>query len=383
MKRFQFAAILFLFIGMIAATAEDGTPPRVKAGEPKALPADVAATGANAVTDLKEDLEILEAQRQVKAGYCKAAEVARKQTELKLGEQKNAAEVDDKELAKARHELEAAQALCEIRAGELKEVELKIKFARQKLEKVQAIVGEQARAKVLQAAGGAVVRAGGFGGVGLAGLDAQNTPAAAAASKVAVFNMAVVMKDYNQAKYGIYLLTEERKTLTSELGHLKTQHMKLSQEVAVERNAAVKDEKQQQLLDLTREIEDRGRKIDKQLNEKASHVIVELYDDIKAVVDEIAREKGYDIMFAYPDATGDDANTPYVKELKLKPPAAQPFFVGRHVDATQDIVHRLNARHPAPSVPMLHAPPPPPLGSVPHPGLPGPLPNTPQTPGGK
>ena len=35
-----------------------------------------------------------------------------------------------------------------------------------------------------------------------------------------------------------------------------------------------------------------------------------------------------------------------VKELKLKPPAAQPFFVAKHVDLTGVVVQTLNAWFP-------------------------------------
>ena len=49
----------------------------------------------------------------------------------------------------------------------------------------------------------------------------------------------------------------------------------------------------------------RTRKINKALNDDASAIISELYDQIKTVVDKTAEMNGYHIVFAYPDAVTD------------------------------------------------------------------------------
>ena len=71
--------------------------------------------------------------------------------------------------------------------------------------------------------------------------------------------------------------------------------------------------------------------------------IPKLYDEIKVVVDRTAEVNRYQIVFAYPDAvTPEEQANPYLKELKLKPPAAQPFFVHKDVDITGVVVQALN-----------------------------------------
>jgi hypothetical protein len=68
---------------------------------------------------------------------------------------------------------------------------------------------------------------------------------------------------------------------------------------------------------------------------------------MKAVVDKIAELNGYHIIFAYPDAvTPEELASGYIKELKLKPPAAQPFFVAPHADITAVVVKTLNVWYP-------------------------------------
>lgn len=174
----------------------------------------------------------------------------------------------------------------------------------------------------------------------------------AAQPKIAVFNMAHVMKEFAKAKYEVYLLNEERKKLSVDLTKSREKFGKLQQEIQMETRPAEKEELLEKQRELARVLEDTDRKINKQLNEKASGIIVELYDDIQAVVDKLAESRGYDIVLAYPDATNaDEAKSPHIKELKLKPPAAQPFYVSKRIDLTEEIVKALNDKHPAPPVP--------------------------------
>ena len=346
MRRFLLAAILFALFGMTAAIADDPAAPASQPTQPKVITADWVTTSMTTVAALEEELEVLETQRQAKKGYVKMAEVALKTAKMKDG-QLNVLEL----------EIEHAEGQVEVRSGELKEVEVKIKYAKQRLEKMKAVVSQKAKDKAVQAAAG-LMGAAGFGGIEvLAGISEIQQPSKsiASASKIAVFNMAAVMKDYSRAKHQVYLLNEERKELSAEVAAIKAEVTKLQMKILLEKNQATKEEMEERRLELTREMEDKARRIDKQLNEKASKVIVELYDEIKAVVDEMAKSKGYDIVFAYPDATGPEANSFYVKELKLKPPAAQPFFVAKSADLTDEIIEKLNTRYPAPPVPASGA----------------------------
>lgn len=179
-------------------------------------------------------------------------------------------------------------------------------------------------------------------------------PAAAQGGRptVAVFNMASVMRDYGKAKWQVYQLNEERKGMSGDLVKWRAEYIKLQQDIQQAPDPAIKEQKGKQMLALARQIEDKDRDINKVLNDKASTIISGLYDDIKLVVDKTAEMNGYHLVLAYPDAvTPDEQKNPYLKELKLKPPAAQPFFVHPQVDVTGVVVQTLNKWHPAPAVP--------------------------------
>ena len=204
----------------------------------------------------------------------------------------------------------------------------------------------------------------GFGGVLLLAGTSQAQPPGApgggappagqptARPTIAVFNMAAVMREFGQAKFQVYQLNEKRKAMSKDLSVWRAEYIKLQEDIPKQQVPAIRDEMAKKMLELSRKIQDKDSEINKALNDDASAIISKLYDQIKTVVDKTAEMNGYHIVFAYPDAvTTEEINSPMVKELKLKPPAAQPFYVAKHVDLTGVVIQTLNAWYPAPAVP--------------------------------
>jgi len=181
----------------------------------------------------------------------------------------------------------------------------------------------------------------------------QPAPAPTARPTIAVFNMAAVMRDYGKAKYQVAMLNKKRNEMSKDLMAWRAEYIKLQQD---SQNpgvvASVKEENGKRMVALARQIEDKDRDVNKTLNEDATKIISQLYDDIKTVVDKTAEMNGYHIVFAYPDAvTKEEQDSAMVKELKLKPPAASPFYVAKHVDLTGVVIQTLNAWYPSPPIP--------------------------------
>jgi Skp family chaperone for outer membrane proteins len=183
-----------------------------------------------------------------------------------------------------------------------------------------------------------------------AGMPPAPAPAGAPAPMrptVAVFNMAAVMREFGQAKYQVWLLNGKKNEMSKNLLAMRAEYIQLDSDLRKNPSDPTKDQKQARMLQLVRAIEDEDRKINKELNESASAIIGDLYDKMKVVVDKIAEMNGYHIVFAYPDAvTDEEKKSPYIKELKLKPPAAQPFYVAPHADITALMVKTLNGWYP-------------------------------------
>ena len=188
-----------------------------------------------------------------------------------------------------------------------------------------------------------------FAGTASAQPGAGAPPAAAPATRptIAVFNMAAVMRDFGQAKYQVWLLNQKKDGLSKNLVLYRGEYIKIQTDLRANPNHPQKDALAKRMLDLARMIEDEDRNISKQLNDDASKIIGDLYDKMKVVVDKTAELNGYHIVFAYPDAvTTEEINSAYIKELKLKPPAAQPFYVASHADITAVVVKTLNGWYP-------------------------------------
>jgi Skp family chaperone for outer membrane proteins len=207
-----------------------------------------------------------------------------------------------------------------------------------------------------------------------AGAPGAPAPQSQARPTVAVFNMAAVMRDYGKAKYQVYQLNQKRLAQSGDLGKWRSEYIEIQNNLPKVLDPKVKEDMGKRLVALARQIEDKDREVNKMLNDDASAIISQLYDDIKTVVDKTAEMNGYHLVFAYPDAvTPEDQKNPLLKEIKLKPPAAQPFFVARHVDLTGVIIETLNKWYPAPPVPDTPPPQPQPqpnTGPAPQPGPP-------------
>jgi len=90
------------------------------------------------MTQLEEEFELIEAQRDIRKAYMKAAEVTVKSAEASFDLiSRPGVNIAQTELIKARFDLEAAKAQLEIRAAELKEVEVKVKYAKKRLDELK------------------------------------------------------------------------------------------------------------------------------------------------------------------------------------------------------------------------------------------------------
>ena len=161
MTRFllSMGAIAFLETSMLLA--QDPPPTTTRPSQPAQPPAkatrpdpsprgnpslgqDYGAMGARAaarIETLREEFELLQAQRDVRRAHIRAAEIGVKSAlisaELIEAIAKNGV-VSKQEVEKAKLEVEAAKAQLDIRMAELKEIEVKIKFAKKRLDDAKA-----------------------------------------------------------------------------------------------------------------------------------------------------------------------------------------------------------------------------------------------------
>jgi Skp family chaperone for outer membrane proteins len=165
---------------------------------------------------------------------------------------------------------------------------------------------------------------------------------AAAGQKIGFFNVLRVLKQCKRSAAMTGQLNGLRFSMSLKLVEWKGQLAKL-EEGSEPKDEEARDARAKEVMQLTRKIEDREREINKALAERTTEFIGELHDDLRAVSADAARANGLSALLAYPDVVNpEEMQFPQVKELKLKPPAATPFYLDPKVDYTDELIKRLN-----------------------------------------
>ena len=184
---------------------------------------------------------------------------------------------------------------------------------------------------------------------------AQAPPAAApkpSAGRVAVFNVAKVMRDYKKWNAFAQIMNEKRIAASSALVKTRTEIATLQQTLATEVVQAKKEEIAKNIVSLQRGLEDSERTLRKQLDDESAGYLKNLFVEIQTCVNAVVQANGFDLVMAYPDAlTKEEMESPMYYDLKLRPNAAMPFYISPNADMTDVLIATLNARYPAPAVP--------------------------------
>lgn len=195
------------------------------------------------------------------------------------------------------------------------------------------------------------------GAVYLAGsTKAQQAPQPAASAtagksngRVGVFNVAKVMREYKRWQYYAGVMNNKRTAESAALGKLRSEIAELQSQGQIEPAKTKQEEIGKVLVSKQREFEDRERQVRKLLDEESSNHLKGLYGEINQAVRAIADANNFDLIMAYPDAvTEEERGSPLYYDLKLRPPAAMPFYVSPSVDVTDLLVNTLNKHFPPP-----------------------------------
>jgi Skp family chaperone for outer membrane proteins len=166
---------------------------------------------------------------------------------------------------------------------------------------------------------------------------------------VAVFNMAKVQKEFQ--KWDVYtkelqkMRTEEAKGLAAMQSQMLELKKKLEDPLTTQ-----KDVLEKQAVALQRQFQDKDAEVRKKIDKVSTEYLQVLHDDIRRVVDAVAKSNNFGLVMAYPDATTDEERkSPVYFDMKLRPTAAMPFYVSPGNDITDAIVLTLNKFCPPPA----------------------------------
>jgi Skp family chaperone for outer membrane proteins len=185
---------------------------------------------------------------------------------------------------------------------------------------------------------------------GGAGAPPGAAPTQASGPRVAVFNVAKLMKDFTKWQYFAVTMNNERIQAATELLKIKNEIQKMQEAAVKDTEQAKIDQWKAAIIKKQREFEDREAFYKNDLDMKASKHLKDLFADVNAAVAGIVERNGYDIVFAYPEATtAEEASTQEYIDMKMRPRGgAMPFYVNKRADITDVMISTLNEYRKAP-----------------------------------
>lgn len=185
-------------------------------------------------------------------------------------------------------------------------------------------------------------------------------PAAPAAQpqrpRIALVNIAKVLREYQKANADGQNITKKRQEYIDKVRPYQEKMASLNRQLQIQQNPTEKEKLQKEALAMNRAVEDLNGEAQRVLMELTDNTVVEVYQNIKSVINDIAVTNNLDLVMCYPDGNGpEDEKKPVLAQMKLQTPALTPFY-HRGMDITEVVVLTLNKRHPAPPVASMPAP---------------------------
>jgi Skp family chaperone for outer membrane proteins len=203
---------------------------------------------------------------------------------------------------------------------------------------------------------------------------AQANPPAGSAprpQRIVIVNIAKVLRDYDKANFKGHEITKKRQAYVAQVTGLRDQMTAINNEFQRTQNPDLKKQLEEKALGLNRQIQDIDRVAQRELQQLSNDTIVQVYQEIKGVIYDIAKTNTLDMVLCYPAASKpEDENSPQVAQLMLQTPALIPFY-HQNMDITGVVIQTLNARYPSPKPPPITTTggtSPAPMGAPPMPG---------------
>jgi len=192
------------------------------------------------------------------------------------------------------------------------------------------------------------------------GTTTQTQPATAQqtrGTKIAVINLAKVINNYNKwTAFKEEYKAEYKKVFEEKVTPLRTRYESLKKEfddpktLPDRKEAAAKEMK-----GLERQIQDLADEAKNILGKKESDQFVQLYREVRAAVDAIARYYSIDMVMHYNDAFEEkDMDTPQNVARKMGHPGCMPLYVEKNSDISGIVIDYLNKYY-KPATPITPA----------------------------
>ena len=164
--------------------------------------------------------------------------------------------------------------------------------------------------------------------------------------RIVIVNIAKVLRDYKKANDRGADITVRRQAYVDKVNKLREALAAVNKEFQASVVPEEKKKHQERALAIQRQVEDIDRDAQIELTKLSNDTIVQVYQEIKGVIADIATTNNLDMVLCYPAASKEtDEMTPQVAQLMLQTPAMIPFY-HKGMDITEVVVKTLNGRFP-------------------------------------
>ncbi len=180
-----------------------------------------------------------------------------------------------------------------------------------------------------------------------AGLMSKARPQATTGTRVAIVNVGLVFSKYEKAKFYKSELETTLRPFKTE-GEKIAENMKKYAAAAKDKNvdAKLKDQYEQYLLKLKRDMEDLDMQARKQIGKKQEDQIIILYKEVTGAIQAFAKSNNYQLVLGYgQQIEGDPYSFANINRMMqgMDLGSATPIYLEGSVDISQAIVDTLNA----------------------------------------
>jgi Skp family chaperone for outer membrane proteins len=175
----------------------------------------------------------------------------------------------------------------------------------------------------------------------------QGAPAAEPKTKVALFNLTYVVKNYEKFKAFQEDLKASVAPFQGKDAAFKAEGEKLAKELQQpQTNNDRREQIEKRLTELKRLIDDNKQDANKTLVKKQESQLTILYQEVRGVVEKVALSRGFEMVLHFNDATTQQEYwSPPNIARKMQAGALMPMYWAGSLDISVDIVTTLNAAY--------------------------------------
>jgi|RhiMethySRZTD1v2_1073278.scaffolds.fasta_scaffold689297_2 Skp family chaperone for outer membrane proteins len=165
--------------------------------------------------------------------------------------------------------------------------------------------------------------------------------------RIAYVNIAKVLQQFERSNQEEAKINERKADFEEKINAERDILSQLNMHYQASDDPTRKKELQEQALATMRRIEAIDDEATKELLVLTNNKSVAVYEQVREIAAELAKERGLDVVEGFPSAaTQKEERSPKISQLTLQAPAIIPLYLNPDLDFTAEVIARLNKKFP-------------------------------------